>query len=117
MFQKAYKNQEWPQLWASETVTIIPKNSNPSGYSELRNISCTPLFSKCLEGFVLEDIKKRVKLSTSQYGGTKGVGVDHFLIDTWNEILTGLEDPRACMNLMSIDFKKAFNTMLSLIHI
>ena len=111
IFQKVYTYQEWPQLWASETVTLIPKNSSPDDLSQLRNISCTPLFSKCLESFVLGDLKSAVRLSPNQFGGVKGVGVDHFLVDTWHEIMSGLEDPRACMSLMSIDFKKAFNTM------
>ena len=111
VFKKVYRSQEWPQLWASETVTLIPKSANPSDFSEIRNISCMPLFSKCLENFVLEDLKKSVTLSRSQFGGIKGQGVDHFLVDTWNDILTGLEDTRACMSLMSIDFRKAFNTM------
>ena len=84
---------------------------SPEGLSQLRNISCTPLFSKCLESFLLQGLKERVKLSRNQFGGTKGVGVDHFLIDTWNDIMCGPGDPRACVNLMSIDFRKAFNTM------
>ena len=111
VFYKSFQTQEWPQLWASETVSLIPKNNNPEDFSELRNISCTPLFSKCLEGFVLAELKKKIKLSDFQYGGKKGVGVDHFLIDTWDSVMSGLEDPRACMTLMSIDFRKAFNTM------
>ena len=111
VFQKVFARQEWPQLWATETVTLIPKTSNPDSLAQLRNISCTPLFSKCLENFILTDIKKNVSLSKNQFGGLKGVSVDHYLIDTWNDILTGLEDPSACVNLMSIDFCKAFNTM------
>ena len=39
------------------------------------------------------------------------MGVDHFLVQTWNEILTSLEDSRACVALTSIDFEKAFNRM------
>ena len=111
VFKKVFQHQQWPQLWATETVTLIPKVQSPDSLSQLRNISCTPLFSKCLEGFVLDSLKVNVKLSMNQFGGTKGVGVDHFLVDTWDNIMTGLEDLRACVNLMSIDFKKAFNTM------
>ena len=37
--------------------------------------------------------------------------MNHFLIETWNEILTSLEDPNAAASLMSIDFEKAFNRM------
>ena len=38
----------WPELWKEETMIIIPKSQNPTTYSELRNLSCTPLFSKVL---------------------------------------------------------------------
>ena len=111
IFQKVYQHQEWPQLWAAETVTLIPKVPAPESLAQMRNISYTPLFSKCLESFVLASLKSAVKLSDNQFGGIKGVSVDHLLGDTWNDIMTSLEDPRACVNLMSIDFEKAFNRM------
>ena len=37
--------------------------------------------------------------------------MDHFLIETFDEIMTSLEDNRASVNLMSIDFEKVFNHM------
>ena len=79
--------------------------------SQLRNLSCTPLFSKLLESFILEDLKRETKLSGDQYGGIKGVGADHFLIGTWQAILEPLEDQRAASTVLSIDFEKAFNRM------
>ena len=72
IFSKVYTDLEWPDLWKRETVTVIPKNSAPSSLSELRNLSCTPLFSKLLEGFLLEDLKAQTSLSEDQYGGYKG---------------------------------------------
>ena len=74
-------------------------------------LSCTPLFSKVLESFILSALKEKVVLSNNQFGGLKGSGVDHFLVDSWNDILTPLEDSRASVNVMSIDFEKAFNRM------
>ena len=47
-------SRSWPALWKSETVHVIPKNSAPTGLSELRNLSCMPLFSKLMESFVLD---------------------------------------------------------------
>ena len=44
---------EWPDAWKMETVNIIPKNNAPANMGELRNLSCTPLFSKVLESFIL----------------------------------------------------------------
>ena len=101
----------WPKLWKEEQVTVIPKNTCPTSLGELRNLSCTPVYSKLLESFVMDEAKKTVKLSEVQYGGQKGCGVDHFLVDTWNQVLQDLEDHRAGSNILSIDFEKAFNRM------
>ena len=76
-----------------------------------RQLSCTPLFSKVLESFILKRLKDETSLSDSQYGGLKGCGVDHFLVKTWDEVLGSLEDERSCVNLISVDFEKAFNRM------
>ena len=109
LYDLATKTAEWPECWKLEKVTVIPKNSSPGSLNELRNLSCTPLYSKLLESFVLEELKREVKLSESQFGGVKGSGVDYFLIESWHKILSDLEDRRAGANIVSIDFEKAFN--------
>ena len=111
IFDRVYQTGEWPTSWASETVTVIPKTARPTHLGQLRNLSCTPLFSKVLEHFVLVKLKSEVKLSPSQFGGIKGSGVNHFLIETWDHVLRSLEDSRAAVTLSSIDFEKAFNRM------
>ena len=79
--------------------------------SELRNLSCTPLFSKVLETFVLSKLKDEVKLSNNQYGGVKGCSTDHFLLHTWDKIIKNLEDENTAANIIAVDFEKAFNRM------
>ena len=111
IFRISYASGSWPSLWKTETVTAIPKCPRPTSLSELRNLSCTPLFSKVMEFFLLKKLKEEVKLENTQFGGIKGSSVEHFLIETWQEILTGLEDSRAAVSLASIDFQKAFNRM------
>ena len=111
VFNLIRETASWPQLWKQEQVTVIPKSSCPDSLSQLRNLSCTPLYSKLLETFVLEDLKSEINLSPAQFGGQKGCGVDHFLVETWDRILSDLEDNRAAVNLVSIDFEKAFNRM------
>ena len=111
IFNQTLKTLSWPSIWKSETVSVIPKNSAPSDISELRNLSCTPLYSKVLESFVLERLKKQVKLSPKQYGGIKGSSTEHLLIDTWNNVLSSLEEREVAANLISVDFSKAFNRM------
>ena len=73
IFNQTLHSRSWPSIWKAETVHVIPKNTAPSSLSELRNLSCTPLFSKVLESFVLDKLKQEVKLSKRQYGGVKEV--------------------------------------------
>ena len=64
-----------------------------------------------LETFVLEALLSEVDLSNIQYGGIKGTGVNHFLVKMWDEIMNGLEQDKAAVNLMAVDFSKAFNRL------
>ena len=109
IFKSCYATGTWPALWSSETVTVIPKCTNPTNLSQLRNLSCTPLFSKVMESFLLEKIRAQSPPGECQFGGIKGSSVDHFLIESWHSIFTALEDPNAAAAVASIDFEKAFN--------
>ena len=111
IYNRVLDELEWPLLWKTETVHLIPKNNSPAGLAELRNLSCTPLFSKILESFVLDRLKEQVKLSDKQFGGIKGCSTNHFLIKTWDDILSSLEEPDSAVSLISIDFEKAFNRL------
>ena len=101
----------WPKLWKVESVTPIPKKPIPETLNDVRNISCTQLFSKAYESFVLDWLSQEVKLRTNQYGGVKGSGSEHFLVELWQQVLQNIEDPRAASLLMSIDYSKAFDRL------
>ena len=104
--------EQWPECWKIETVTAIPKNNSPTNFGELRNISCTNLFSKVLEHFVLQRLRREIGPRTNQFGGLPGSGVNHYLTAAWNSVAEALEeDDQTAMNLISVDFAKAFNTM------
>ena len=111
IYNKIISTNSWPDLWKHETVKVIPKKTIPESIKDLRNISCTPLFSKVMEYFLLKKLGEKMSLSRNQFGGIKGSGIDHFLSETWHELLMNLEDPDAAANLVSIDFSKAFNRM------
>ena len=102
---------EWPTLWKIEYVTPIPKKQHPDSLDNMRNISCTQFLSKTYESFVLGWLGQQVKLRPNQYGGVKGSGSEHFLIEMWQRAMEGLEDPRAGVLLSSIDYSKAFNRL------
>ena len=101
----------WPSIWKLAEETIIPKKESPESLDECRNISCTSVFSKLCESYLLEDLQKEVTLSVSQYGGIKGSGPDHYLVDLLTDLNSALDDNRACVSLLAIDFQKAFNRM------
>ena len=109
VYKRSFARGTWPEIWKRETVVVIPKCSRPSGLTELRNLSCTPLFSKVMEYYILQQLKSEVPLSHTQFGGIRGSSVNHFLIETWDNIMKSLEDNRAAAVVSSIDFEKAFN--------
>ena len=76
---------KWPRK--KEHLTIIPKVPNPTDLSECRNISCTSIFSKILEGEVLLKLRSELVPDPHQYGGTPRCGTEHMLIDMWECVL------------------------------
>ena len=101
----------WPLTWKEKSVTVIPKVRVPSGIGQLRNISCTRLVSKVYESFVLNWLAEQVGTKHNQFGGVKGCGLGHLLIELWQAILGNLEDCRAATLLTSINYAKAFNRL------
>ena len=111
IFNYSLASGTWPSPWLLETQSAIPKNDAASTFNDLRNLSCTNALSKTLESYVLEKLRKEIKIKTNQFGGVKGSGTCHFLIDCWDNILRALDDPDTAASLLSIDFSKAFNRM------
>ena len=111
----------WPVCWKREHVTVIPKKTIPSGFGDLRNISCTLLTSKIYESYILEWASSEVQVKLNQYGGVKGCGTPHMLVELQQEFAENAEDNRAATVVTAVDYAKAFNRMsfqhLSLIHI
>ena len=101
----------WPLMWKQESVTPIPKKTLPSNLNNLRNISCTALFSKVYESFVLGWRGEQVGMRANQMGGMRGAGTEHYLVQLFQLVLEALEDPRAASVITSIDYSKAFNQL------
>ena len=97
-----------------ELVTPVPKVYPPSNTSELRKISGLKNFSKISEKIISEFIIADMKKDTSQYGNTKGLSINHYLIKMINTILTALDknstkEAMAVLLLCQmIDWKQAF---------
>ena len=84
----------------------------PSNVNDLRNISCTALFSKVYESFVLGWLSEQVGMRSNQMGGMRGAGTKHYLVELFQLVLEALEDPRAASVITSIDYSPALATAL-----
>ena len=69
------------------------------------------LASKIYESFVLNWLSSEVTCKNNQYGGVKGCGVPHLLVDLFDEACGSLEDARAAVMITAIDHAKAFNRL------
>ena len=111
IFNKVNRSSEWPTTWKREHLTVIPKVANPGSLGECRNISCTSVFSKVLENQLLAKLRAELDPDNEQYGGIKGCGAEHLLIDLWEEVLSSMEVGKCAGVLLGVDFEKAFNQM------
>ena len=114
MFNKALKKLEYPSEWKKEYATPIAKTKHPETMDDLRLISLTKFLSKIFESFIAAWILEIVgaKLDPSQFGGSKGTSITHYLIHLINFVLANLEsnEPTAIIAAI-VDFQKAFNRM------
>ena len=111
IINKVMKGEGWPELWSSEEVTTIPKTSRPETLDQCRGISCTSIYSKLAESYMLDMMREEISINCNQFGGLRGVGTDHLLVDMSNRILEDLDDNRGAVSVISIDYAKAFNRM------
>ena len=111
IYNRINEEGRWPKSWKTEHLMIIPKNPNPSDLSECRNISCTSIFSKILEGAVLLKLRGELQPDRCQYGGAPKCGAEHLLVDICEKVLVALEGGQNSAVLLGVDYEKAFNRM------
>ena len=73
-----------------ELVTPVPKkNKELEKLSDMQKIASTSDFSKVFEKFLKEWIIKDISdnLSPSQYGGKKGIGTEHVIVNFVDRVL------------------------------
>lgn len=109
IFNQICAQSDWPKAWKEENLTIIPKCRSPESLSQCRNISCTSLFSKVLEGVVMRHLRTELVEDLDQYGGVPGCGAEHLLIDLWEKTLSSMDDGNTAVAILGVDFEKAFN--------
>ena len=82
----------WPSKWKSKEVTVIPKMKLPDHFNQCQNISCTSVFSKLAEVFMVKKIRAEISLADNQYGGNVGMGTNHLLCDLTTAMMEDLDD-------------------------
>ena len=75
------KHNKWPSKWAIEHGLALKKVKVPATESDLRIISLTSFWSKCMESLIIGWLDKEIGhlLDFTQYGGLKGSSVNHYL--------------------------------------
>lgn len=67
--------------------------------------------SKVLEGVLLEQLRSELRPDMAKYGGARGCGAEHMIIEIWDRILDVMDNGDKAVCLLSVDFEKAHNRM------
>jgi hypothetical protein len=106
---------EYPDIYKLEIVTPVAKVYPPRTVKDLRKFSGTPNFSRIFEQFLAEIMIEDMKPTPdpSQYGNSKGVSTQHYLIKMVDRILTALDtnnkDEKYAVILQLVDWAQAFD--------
>ena len=56
-------------------------------------------------------LRRELEPDPTQYGGVRGCGVEHMLLDMWEMVLGSMEGGKSAAVLLGVDYEKAFNRM------
>ena len=103
LFRSIMKTNKWPNKWAIEHGLALKKVKVPATESDVRIISLTSFWSKCMESFVIEWLNEAIgdKIDFTQYGGLKGQSTSHYLIDLVTFVLYNQDLKKPSCNLVS----------------
>ena len=113
-FEKSWALGKVPEHWKKENVTAMFKKGKKEHLEHYRLISLTSVPGKMMEQIMLEVISTYIKdkkvIGSSQHGFTKGKSCLINLIACYDEINVLAEERRA-VDVISLDFSKAFDTV------
>jgi len=114
IFERSWRTGEVPEDWRKASVTPIFKKGKKEDPGNYRLVSLTSIPGKVMEQFILEVIIKQVEekkvIRNSQYGFTKGKSCLTNLIAFYDG-MTGWVDEGRAMDVVYVDFSKAFDTV------
>ncbi|XP_033109699.1 uncharacterized protein LOC117110956, partial [Anneissia japonica] len=115
IFQLSLRQCVIPSIWKHSLIIPIPKSSTVSNLNDYRPIALTSLIMKCLERFVVNQIKpvKEPKLDPMQFAYRAHRGVEDATATLVHYTKKHLETSNSYARLLFIDFSSAFNTLQS----
>ena len=111
IFNVVLDRGSFPSRWKRSVITPIPKSYPVTCCSDLRPISITPILARVFEGFLSQFLIRDLTphLDPRQFGNIRGSSTTHYLVSLMDTILRGMDKPRKCATLCTIDFSKAFD--------
>jgi len=112
--ERSWRTGEVPEDWRIANVTPIFKKDKKEDPENYRLVSLTSTLGKMMEQLILEAIIKQVEekkvIRSSQHGFTKGKSCLTSLI-TFYDGMTGWVDEGRGVDVVYLDFSKAFDTV------
>jgi len=114
IFERSCRTGQLPEDWRKSRVTPVFKKGKKEDAGNYRPVSLTSILGKMMEQLILEVISKQVEekklIRSSQHGFTKGKSCLTNLIAFYDD-MTGWVDERTAVDVVYLDFSKAFDTV------
>ncbi|PKU36575.1 rna-directed dna polymerase from mobile element jockey- hypothetical protein [Limosa lapponica baueri] len=114
IFEKSWRTGEVPEDWRKASVIPVFKKGKKEDPGNYRPVSLTSIPGKMMERLILGIISKHLEekkaIRSSQHGFTKGKSCLTNLIAFYDDI-TGWMDEKRAVDVVYLDFSKAFDTV------
>ncbi|GAB0204482.1 mitochondrial enolase superfamily member 1 [Grus japonensis] len=117
--ERSWRTGEVPEDWRKANVTLVFKKGKKENPGNYRPVSLTLIPGKVMEWFILGIINKhdeKVVMGRGEHGFTKGKSCLINLIAFYNS-MTGCVDEGRAVDVVYLDFSKAFDTVSHNIHV
>ncbi|GAB0203786.1 mitochondrial enolase superfamily member 1 [Grus japonensis] len=114
IFERSWRTGEVPEDWRKANVTLVFKKGKEEDPGNYRPVSLTSIPGKVMEQLILGVISKHVEeeevIGGGQHGFTKGKSCLTNLIAFYDD-MTGWVDEGRAVDVVYLDFSKAFDTV------
>ena len=113
IFQLLFNLHIMPRSWKTSTIIPLPKNAKASQPNDFRPVALTSILAKCFESVLCRQLKIQVatKLDPLQFAYKAKRGVDDACLTLVNLISKHLQNTKASVRILMIDFSSAFNSI------